>query len=119
MALRQNDWALGAFCARYCACGRPPHARGPPVFPHLRRSDAGAGAGDRPAGGGAPRDHDASRASTRRSSPTTHEGDFTRVEQALDLLTDALLSHLSYEEWELVEPLARLGFYDGQIRTRA
>jgi len=28
-----------------------------------------------------------------------------------DLLSDALLSHLSYEERELVEPLARLGFY--------
>jgi hypothetical protein len=30
---------------------------------------------------------------------------------AIDLLTDTLLSHLSYEERELVEPLARLGFY--------
>jgi hypothetical protein len=29
----------------------------------------------------------------------------------LDKLTDALLSHLSYEEHELVEPLARHGFY--------
>jgi hypothetical protein len=28
---------------------------------------------------------------------------------AVDLLSDALLSHLSYEERELVEPLARLG----------
>ena len=28
--------------------------------------------------------------------------------------TDALLSHLAYEEQELVEPLARLGFYPGQ-----
>jgi DNA invertase Pin-like site-specific DNA recombinase len=28
---------------------------------------------------------------------------------AIDLLTDTLLSHLSYEERELVEPLARLG----------
>ncbi|MGC4855941.1 hypothetical protein ACLQ24_21750 [Micromonospora sp. DT4] len=28
---------------------------------------------------------------------------------AVNLLTDALLSHLSYEERELVEPLARLG----------
>ena len=28
---------------------------------------------------------------------------------AVDLLTDALLSHLCYEERELVEPLARLG----------
>jgi hypothetical protein len=27
----------------------------------------------------------------------------------VDLLTDSLLSHLSYEERELVEPLARLG----------
>ena len=33
----------------------------------------------------------------------------------VDLLTDTLLSHLSYEERELVEPLARLGFYPGQL----
>ena len=26
--------------------------------------------------------------------------------------------YLSDEEWELVEPLARLGFHEGQIRTR-
>jgi hypothetical protein len=30
---------------------------------------------------------------------------------AADLLADTLLSHLAYEERELVEPLARLGFY--------
>ena len=30
---------------------------------------------------------------------------------AVDLLSDTLLSHLSYEERELVEPLARLSFY--------
>ena len=48
----------------------------------------------------------------------THPDDFSRIGAAIDLLTDALLSHLSYEEWELVEPLARLGFYEGQIRTR-
>jgi hypothetical protein len=30
-------------------------------------------------------------------------------------LTDTLLSHLSYEEHELVEPLARLGFYPEQL----
>ena len=28
---------------------------------------------------------------------------------AVDLLSDTLLSHLSYEERELVEPIARLG----------
>ena len=30
------------------------------------------------------------------------------VQAAVDLLSDTLLSHLSYEERELVEPLARL-----------
>jgi hypothetical protein len=33
----------------------------------------------------------------------------TELSDAVDLLTDSLLSHLSYEERELVEPLARLG----------
>ncbi len=33
------------------------------------------------------------------------------VNRAMDLLTDALLSHFSYEERELIEPLARHGFY--------
>jgi hypothetical protein len=31
------------------------------------------------------------------------------LQAAVDLLSDTLLSHLSYEERELVEPLARLG----------
>jgi hypothetical protein len=35
----------------------------------------------------------------------------TRVCEAVDTLTDAMASHLSYEERELVEPLARCGFY--------
>jgi len=34
--------------------------------------------------------------------------DLKEVQAAVDLLTDTLLSHLSYEERELVEPLARL-----------
>jgi DNA invertase Pin-like site-specific DNA recombinase len=34
-----------------------------------------------------------------------------QLNSAVDLLTDTLLSHLSYEERELVEPLSRLGFY--------
>jgi len=33
-----------------------------------------------------------------------------RLRKAIDLLTDTLLSHLSYEERELIEPLARLGY---------
>jgi hemerythrin len=34
-----------------------------------------------------------------------------RVHEAIDVITDAMGSHFSYEERELVEPLARLGFY--------
>ena len=37
-------------------------------------------------------------------------GDVTALQAAVDLLTDTPLSHLSYEERELVEPLARVGF---------
>ena len=33
----------------------------------------------------------------------------------MNVLTDTLLSHLAYEEQQLVEPLARLGFYPGQL----
>jgi hypothetical protein len=44
-----------------------------------------------------------------------HPEDFSGVAVALDLLSDTLLSHLAYEERELVEPLARLGFYPGQL----
>ena len=34
-----------------------------------------------------------------------------QLAEAADLLANTLLSHLAYEERELVEPLARLGFY--------
>ena len=33
------------------------------------------------------------------------------LRQAVDLLSDTMASHLSYEERELVDPLARFGFY--------
>jgi hypothetical protein len=35
---------------------------------------------------------------------------FEEIQRALDLLTDTLLSHLAYEERELLHPLARHGF---------
>jgi hemerythrin-like domain-containing protein len=37
------------------------------------------------------------------------------LQEAADILTDVLLSHLAYEEAQLVEPLARHGFYGGQL----
>ena len=60
--------------------------------------------------------HDAVQAVDRRWS-TTSTGPTTtsRSSRRSTLLTDALLSHLSYEEHEIVEPLARHGFYAGQV----
>jgi hypothetical protein len=40
---------------------------------------------------------------------------FASLSAAMDFLADSLLSHLAYEEHELVEPLARLGFYEQQL----
>jgi hypothetical protein len=42
-------------------------------------------------------------------------GSFDGLQEAADILTDVLLSHLAYEEAQLVEPLARHGFYGGQL----
>lgn len=118
MALRQNDWTLGAFCARYCGVVTQHHGlEDDAIFPHLAQSEPGLGPViDRLA------DehlviHDAIQEVDRALvHHITHPGDFARIAAAIDLLTDALLSHLSYEEQELVEPLARLGFFAGQIR---
>jgi hypothetical protein len=43
---------------------------------------------------------------------------YDAIQGAIDYLSDALLSHLAYEEQELVEPLARLGFYPDQVLVR-
>jgi hypothetical protein len=121
MALRQNDWALGAFCARYCAVVDGHHRlEDSQIFPHLRRSEPDLD----PVIDRLEEEHlvihDAIHGvDAALVHHMTHTGDFTRIQEALDLLSDALLSHLSYEEWELVEPLARLGFYEGQVRTPA
>ena len=57
-----------------------------------------------------------SRRSTLRWWPSSATQATSRaLEDALNLLSDTLLSHLAYEEQQIVEPLARLGFYAGQI----
>ena len=40
MAMRQNDWTLGAFCTRYCRVVAQHHSlEDVSVFPHLKRSE--------------------------------------------------------------------------------
>jgi hypothetical protein len=42
-------------------------------------------------------------------SPSPTRDDAAEAQSAVDELADVLLSHLSYEEEELVAPLSRLG----------
>jgi iron-sulfur cluster repair protein YtfE (RIC family) len=117
MALRQNDWTLGAFCSRYCFAVASHHGlEDDAVFPHLTRSDPQLGAvierltDEHLVIGDAIGDVD--RALVQHIEQPE---DFEPLQRAIDVLSDALMSHLSYEEHELVEPLARLGFYPDQL----
>src|SRR5262245_4865387 len=115
MALRQNNWTLGAYCQSYCGFVNGHHSlEDASVFPHLRRSDpAVAPVLDRlqaehlvihglldgvdRALVALVREHDAAA--------------LDAVEQSIDLLADRLFSHLAYEERELRGPLSRHGFF--------
>ena len=113
MTLRQNDWTLGAYCQSYCRLVTTHHTlEDTSVFPHLRRRDTGlvpvidrledehhviAGVLD-----------EVDRALV---AVVSGPDGLPELRRAVDLLSDTMTSHLSYEERELVEPLARFGFY--------
>ncbi len=117
MTLRQNDWTLGAFCSRYCAVVTQHHGlEDDAVFPHLARSDTSLGPVIDRLTDEHLVIHDAIQKVDRAFVGHINDPeDFEPLQEAIDYLTDALLSHLSYEEQELVEPLARLGFFPGQV----
>ena len=113
MTMRQNDWALGAYCQSYCRVVTTHHTiEDTSMFPHLRASDAAlvpvidrleeehhviAGVLD---------------GVDRALVAVVSEPDgLARLREAVDLLADTMTSHLSYEESQLVEPLARYSFY--------
>ena len=117
IAMRQNDWTLGAFCSRYCRAVTQHHnLEDVSVFPHLTRAEPSL----EPVIDRLTEEHHAihdaiegvDKALVHRIS---NPGDFDQLQLAIDKLTDTLLSHLSYEEHELVEPLARVGFQPGQV----
>jgi len=111
MTMRQNNWTLGVYCESYCRLVTTHHSiEDASLFPHLRRSD--------------PRMvpvvdrlqeehvviHDVLEGLDKALVALVDgSGDISNLRAAVDLLDDTLLSHLSYEERELVEPLARLG----------
>ena len=117
MTMRQNDWTLGAYCSSYCRVVTQHHSlEDAAVFPHLRRADPGLA----PVIDRLQEEHvvihevleGVDRALVDHIG---HPEDFSRLRRAVDELTDALLSHLAYEESQVIEPLARLGFYPGQV----
>jgi alkanesulfonate monooxygenase SsuD/methylene tetrahydromethanopterin reductase-like flavin-dependent oxidoreductase (luciferase family) len=112
MTLRQNNWTIGTYCESYCRIVTGHHSlEDASVFPHLRSRD--------------PRlapvvdrlveehrvIHEVLEAVDSALVHLVTANDLAPLRAAVDLLTDALLSHLAYEERELIEPLARLGFY--------
>lgn len=112
MAMRQNNWTLGTFCESYCRVVTMHHTlEDRSVFPHLRRADARLvpvvdrlEAEHRVI-------HDVIEQVDQALVALVSKPDgMADLRAAVDLLTDTLLSHLSYEERELVEPLSRLGF---------
>jgi alkanesulfonate monooxygenase SsuD/methylene tetrahydromethanopterin reductase-like flavin-dependent oxidoreductase (luciferase family)/hemerythrin-like domain-containing protein len=114
MTIRQNHWTLGTFCETYCRTVTSHHTlEDRSVFPHLRAQEAGLG----PVIDRLEEEHEQiadvlERVDRALVALVAAEDDgIDRVAAAMDLLTDALLSHFSYEERELVGPLARHGFY--------
>lgn len=111
MTIRQNNWTLGTYCESYCRLVTTHHTlEDRAVFPHLRRCDARLAAVLDRLGQEHVTIHDVIEGLDRAlvefvSSP----GGIANLRAAVDLLSDTLLSHLAYEERELVEPLARLG----------
>ena len=117
MTMRQNNWTLGAYCAAYCSMITQHHGlEDRAVFPHLRRAEPGLV----PVIDRLEQEHviihevveGVDRALVRLvASPE----DFTELQKAVDALTEALRSHLAYEEQQITEPLSRFGFFPGQV----
>ncbi|MGY1814835.1 LLM class flavin-dependent oxidoreductase [Blastococcus sp. SYSU D00820] len=111
MTMRQNKWTLGTYCESYCRIVTTHHTlEDRSLFPHLRNAD--------------PRltpvidrleqehraIHDVLEGVDRALVAFVAAPDgMAGLRAAVDLLSDSLLSHLGYEERELVEPIARLG----------
>ncbi|XVX20474.1 LLM class flavin-dependent oxidoreductase [Actinomycetota bacterium] len=118
MTMRQNNWTLGAYCESYCRVVTGHHTlEDRSIFPHLRRSDPHLiDVIDR-----LEDEHhviadvleqvDQALVGLVGVEPKDVGERLEALASAVDLLTDTLLSHLAYEERELIHPLARYGMY--------
>ncbi|NDL59020.1 LLM class flavin-dependent oxidoreductase [Phytoactinopolyspora mesophila] len=112
MTMRQNNWTLGTYCETYCRIVTTHHTlEDQAMFPQLRRADPRL----KPVIDRLEEEHHVihdvlERVDAALVALVSGSGGIEQLRDTVDLLTDTLLSHLSYEERELVEPLARLGF---------
>ena len=108
MVLRSNRWTVGAHCAGYCYLLTTHHSlEDQAMFPGLRRTDARLGPVlDRLATEHRIIHDVLGRLDAALVDFVADRGE-TPLRRVVDQLSDALLSHLSYEERELAEPLAR------------
>ena len=111
MTMRQNSWTLGAYCAAYCRVVTTHHTiEDQAMFPRLRSADPRLA----PVVDRLEYEHRIIHDVLERVDQALlafvgPAADSSALQRAVDELTDTLLSHLSYEERELVEPIARLG----------
>jgi alkanesulfonate monooxygenase SsuD/methylene tetrahydromethanopterin reductase-like flavin-dependent oxidoreductase (luciferase family) len=117
MTLRQNNWAMGAYCAAYCRIVTQHHSlEDHGIFPHLSAADPEL----TPVIDRLREEHDVishvlDGVDRALVAHVADPADFEAVDRAMDLLSDALLSHLAYEERALLGPLAQHGMYPGQL----
>jgi alkanesulfonate monooxygenase SsuD/methylene tetrahydromethanopterin reductase-like flavin-dependent oxidoreductase (luciferase family) len=112
LTMRQNQWTIGAYCESYCRLVGQHHTiEDQALFPGLRSLDRRL----TPVVDRLHAEHLVIAGVLERVDTalvalvTSPAAGMPELRAAVDLLTDTLLSHLSYEEGELVEPLGRLG----------
>ena len=127
LTLSQHDWRLGAHCASFCQFVAGHHGlEDAAIFPYLASADERL----TPVVERLKYEHvvvhewlvrldevlvrmlDGQQAEPSDVNDGDPLGDLA---DTLERLGDALLSHLDYEERELLEPLSRLGFFAGQV----
>jgi len=111
MSMRQNYWSLGAFCATYCRVLTIHHAiEDSRMFVDLRARDASLS----PVIERLSEEHEViagilTRLDAALVAMVADPDQLAVVEAEVDRLADVLLSHLDYEEEELLGPIAALG----------
>ncbi len=110
MTLRQNNWTVGTYCESYCRLVTTHHTlEDQAMFPRLRRADPRLAPVVDRLESEHRAIHDVLEQVDRALVRFVACDGGNELRAAVDLLTDTLLSHLAFEERELVEPLARLG----------